>query len=159
MDDLQNNQPTFLQWCEMVSHHVEIEIVYEDGPKRFVLRGCNDFHGIQLRVPNEFRSDSFSSLDANLCKPILHPLSRLFEEGDDAFSILSGLTYNMEGSCTAYDEWVDAFLDHPRSADTRIIQAPKEVFDRLASEHYNVWNLPEGSFRLKDSKEEKGGEG
>lgn len=76
------------------------------------------------------------------CEPILHPLSDLLKQ-TKGFDYLIQIVDETDQQCDAYYHWCDAYIDNPDQS--RILQAPYEVFEILVKKHFDVFGLiPQG---------------
>lgn len=72
-------------------------------------------------------------------KPILRPMSELFnDDGDCIIESLIGGLQEIQW-CDAYDEWTEIFTDNP--LHDRLLQAPYEITQALFKNHYDVFGL------------------
>lgn len=71
-------------------------------------------------------------------KPILHPLSDLLKS-TKGYEYLIQIIDETDQQCDTYFKWCDAYLDNPDQS--RILQAPYEVFEILVKKHFDVFGL------------------
>lgn len=88
----------------------------------------------------EYTGDRSEIASRDYCVPLLHPLSML-KESKDSYTLIYHIEKSgeLENWCDVYDEWVDAYIDHPEQH--RIMQAPYEIVQWLIKNHYDVFGL------------------
>jgi len=98
------------------------------------------------------KESSYISIDSNGLKPILHPLSDLTEpikhNGESFEDVRAFVSKYCIQMCDAYDEYLESLFDDLISAQTRLLQAPHEMFQLLIEKHFDVFGLIEAGLAI-----------
>ncbi|TDS14757.1 hypothetical protein [Sphingobacterium paludis] len=115
-----------------------LRVLRPDG--KTVLQVEGTANGLLILMEPNQSSNTYGDFLGN--KPILRPLSDLTKEIEHNGEIktkIEFLVLETDTYCDAYQEWLESFLDNPEQS--RIVQAPYEVFNELVKEHFDVFGL------------------